>query len=260
MAVSTRKTANSKTKMNIRKLGFGLLSLVVLFSACQQRYAHIPKVKVQPEAKLERNKELHPVTVPSITPSIHYEANAPVEASHSINSELYPSEETRINIPVDSTTADSLQADLAVGQQPINDEPIRLTELEKSDRVAITSLITLALLLSFVTIFLILLIPKVTTIYIGSIFIGFPAGLFLASLAIPAVIILLTLLYSRFIVKGYLGTKLEFGDLFVNVLVVLLGIFLLTMIHHLLASVVIVLLAVMGLSKLIRGSKLKSKS
>lgn len=240
--------------MNTKQILLSFLAFIILLSSCQQRYAHIPKVKAHPKAEQVREKSIELEQLPQLASSI--EETEKISLIEPKKLQIPPQPETRslLNIEEEKQLMAPLDSSLNESEsEEKNDEPARLRDLDESDRVSIIFLAALAIAL--VAVLTGLLIGLLAFFLIAAIFAGAWEVILLALL----VGILLLLFGSYFaavlIIKGFLGRRLRPLEVLIILLLVYLTLGLISFFLPAIASLLLIVAAIIGIVSLVRGSK-----
>ncbi|TNE80514.1 MAG: hypothetical protein EP332_07180 [Bacteroidetes bacterium] len=236
--------------MNLKPT-FQLLIVFILLSSCQQRYAHIPKVKAQPKPIANAVLEVEPISHLSSPIELTVE---PLKAQ-AIQPELYTVHDTSLDPAnaLDSSKSQSLEID--EDEEP---ESLRYRDLNRSDQLGVLGISSLGLL----TVSSAWLVAY--TYFLESFFNTFAlvsaANTLLPTLLIIGLIALSILFITHLFIKWYLGERLNIGD--ISILLLLLGLVLLVslIISFWGPYLVLSVFSILGLISILHGSKHKKNS
>lgn len=235
-----------------------LFLLIVFSTACQQRYAYIPKVKVEPREAIAKEKPV-PTPIPETeSVSLHlvtsfeilerYEAAQVQDTIFELN--LKPN--LRLNRKQVSAITELNTLALDDSLNASKPRPVRFKDLDQGDQFAIYGISSLAVILTSAAVAL-LLIPVVLSISLEAYLLQF---LFMAVI-LGLVIFALYLLVAHLLIKKYLGRRLAFQDILNTMVVTSSAASLAGLIHPILLLVVLLAAAIYGIVKLIQGSAYK---
>lgn len=245
--------------MVTRRQLWPIFMLLMISSACQQRYAHIPKVKVKLEHHATENAniqlpELAPIqaSVPFTEP--HYNAS-PIQ-SNTADSALpqVPNQKaTEVTSEPHSQnlSLDSLQE--IEKPTPSREERIRYQDLGFQDQFMLFALLSTALLLSLVVLTAIggiaywILVFFVETLSFSGL---------LTIISLGSLTIIFTLYFiGSWLIKDFLGGQVQPDVIYFNYLILLVLLLVLGILNLYVAGIFLLALLVIGLIALLKGSQ-----